>query len=105
VIVFEPFYTNYNGFAAMIGVELVPVTTRRRGTATTCRRGAAIGGEDRAAHARGAHLLAQQPTGTVYRDAEIDLLAAICASAASCLIADRGLPRVRLTTATSTARC
>jgi aspartate aminotransferase len=31
VIVFEPFYTNYNGFAAMMGVELVPVTT-------TCRR-------------------------------------------------------------------
>ena len=28
VLVFEPFYTNYNGFAAMMGVELVPVTTR-----------------------------------------------------------------------------
>src|SRR4249920_1139329 len=27
VLVFEPFYTNYNGFAAMLGVEPVPVTT------------------------------------------------------------------------------
>jgi len=28
IIVFEPFYTNYNGFATMAGVELVPVETR-----------------------------------------------------------------------------
>ncbi|MEA3266027.1 MAG: pyridoxal phosphate-dependent aminotransferase [Candidatus Fermentibacteria bacterium] len=28
VICFEPFYTNYNGFAAMAGVNLVPVTSR-----------------------------------------------------------------------------
>lgn len=28
IIVFEPFYTNYNGFASMAGVELVPVETR-----------------------------------------------------------------------------
>jgi len=27
VIVFEPFYTNYNGFATMLGVKLVPITT------------------------------------------------------------------------------
>ncbi len=27
VIVFEPFYTNYNGFSAMAGVKLVPVRT------------------------------------------------------------------------------
>jgi aspartate aminotransferase len=27
IIVFEPFYTNYNGFATMAGVKLVPVTT------------------------------------------------------------------------------
>ncbi|OPX17802.1 aspartate aminotransferase [candidate division WOR-3 bacterium 4484_100] len=27
IIVFEPFYTNYNGFAAMANVKLVPVTT------------------------------------------------------------------------------
>jgi len=27
VICFEPFYTNYNGFAAMAGVKLVPVTS------------------------------------------------------------------------------
>lgn len=27
IIVFEPFYTNYNGFAAQAGIKLVPVTT------------------------------------------------------------------------------
>jgi len=27
VIVFEPFYTNYNGFAALVGVKLVPLPT------------------------------------------------------------------------------
>jgi len=28
IIVFEPFYTNYNGFAIMSGVNLVPIATR-----------------------------------------------------------------------------
>jgi aspartate aminotransferase len=28
IIVFEPFYTNYNGFATMAGVQLVPIETR-----------------------------------------------------------------------------
>lgn len=28
VVCFEPFYTNYNGFAAMAGVKLVPITSR-----------------------------------------------------------------------------
>jgi aspartate aminotransferase len=28
IIVFEPFYTNYNGFASMAGVELVPIETK-----------------------------------------------------------------------------
>jgi aspartate aminotransferase len=28
VIVFEPFYTNYNGFSTQAGIEFVPVTTR-----------------------------------------------------------------------------
>ena len=27
IIVFQPFYTNYNGFATMLGTKLVPVTT------------------------------------------------------------------------------
>lgn len=27
ILVFEPFYTNYNGYAAMAGVKLVPLTT------------------------------------------------------------------------------
>jgi len=28
IIVFEPFYTNYNGFATMAGVELLPIETK-----------------------------------------------------------------------------
>jgi aspartate aminotransferase len=28
VVVFEPFYTNYNGFAIQAGVNLTPITTR-----------------------------------------------------------------------------
>lgn len=28
IIAFEPFYTNYNGFAVMSGVKLVPITTK-----------------------------------------------------------------------------
>jgi aspartate aminotransferase len=28
IIIFEPFYTNYNGFAIQAGVNLVPITTR-----------------------------------------------------------------------------
>jgi len=27
ILVFEPFYTNYNGFSTMLGVHLVPITT------------------------------------------------------------------------------
>jgi aspartate aminotransferase len=27
IIVFEPFYTNYNGFAVQVGINLVPITT------------------------------------------------------------------------------
>jgi aspartate aminotransferase len=87
VIVFEPFYTNYNGFAAMIGVELVPVTTHAENGYHLPPRAeieAKIGPCTRA-------LLIcspNNPTGTVYRDAEIDLLAAICRERGLVLIAD-----------------
>jgi aspartate aminotransferase len=86
-IVFEPFYTNYNGFAAMIGVELVPVTTRAENGYHLPPRAeieAKIGPRTRA-------LLIcspNNPTGTVYSDAEIDLIAAICRERGLVLIAD-----------------
>jgi aspartate aminotransferase len=76
VIVFEPFYTNYNGFAAMTGVHCVPVTTK---------------GED-GYHlpARAAILICSpnNPTGTVYTEAELETLLAICRDRGLYLIAD-----------------
>jgi aspartate aminotransferase len=86
-IVFEPFYTNYNGFAAMIGVELVPVTTRAENGYHLPPRAeieAKIGPRTRAVLICSPN----NPTGTVYRDAEIDLLAAICRERGLVLIAD-----------------
>ena len=87
VIVFEPFYTNYNGFAAMMGVELVPVTTRAEDGYHLPPRAAIeakIGPQTRAILICSPN----NPTGTVYSDAEIDLLAAICRERGLVLIAD-----------------
>ena len=87
VIVFEPFYTNYNGFAAMMGVELVPVTTRAEDGYHLPSRAAIeakIGPRARAVLICSPN----NPTGTVYTDAEIDLLAAICRERGLVLIAD-----------------
>jgi aspartate aminotransferase len=87
VIVFEPFYTNYNGFAAMMGVEPVPVTTRAEDGYHLPPR-AAI--EAKIGPRTKAILICSpnNPTGTVYTDAEIDLLAAICRERGLVLIAD-----------------
>lgn len=87
VIVFEPFYTNYNGFATMIGVQLVPVTTRAEDGYHLPPR-AAI--EARIGPRTRAILICSpnNPTGTVYTDAEIDLLAAVCRERGLRLIAD-----------------
>ena len=87
VIVFEPFYTNYNGFAAMMGVEPVPVTTRAEDGYHLPSRAAIeakIGPRTRAVLICSPN----NPTGTVYTDAEIDLLAAICRERGLMLIAD-----------------
>ena len=87
VIVFEPFYTNYNGFAAMMGVEPVPVTTRAEDGYHLPSRAtieAKIGPRTRAVLICSPN----NPTGTVYTDAEIDLLAAICRERGLVLIAD-----------------
>jgi aspartate aminotransferase len=87
VIVFEPFYTNYNGFAAMMGVELVPVTTRAEDGYHLPPRAAIeakIGPRTRAVLICSPN----NPTGTVYRDDEIDLLAGICRERGLVLIAD-----------------
>jgi aspartate aminotransferase len=87
MLVFEPFYTNYNGFAAMMGVELVPVTTRAEDGYHLPGR-AAI--EARIGPRTRAILICSpnNPTGTVYTDAEIDLLASICRDRGLRLVAD-----------------
>jgi aspartate aminotransferase len=87
VLVFEPFYTNYNGFAAMMGVEPVPVTTRAEGGYHLPPR-AAI--EAKIGPRVKAMLICSpnNPTGTVYTDAEIDMLASICRERGLTLIAD-----------------
>jgi len=87
VLVFEPFYTNYNGFATMVGVTPVPVTTRAEDgyhLPTRAAIEAKIGPKTRAL------LLCSpnNPTGTVYTDAEMAMLAAICRDRGLYLIAD-----------------
>jgi aspartate aminotransferase len=87
VLVFEPFYTNYNGFAAMVGVVPVPVTTRAEDGYHLPQRAAIeakIG-----PRTRGVLICSpNNPTGTVYTDAEMALLASICRERGLYLIAD-----------------
>jgi aspartate aminotransferase len=87
VLVFEPFYTNYSGFAALIGVRLVPVTTRAEDGYHLPSRSeieAKIGPKTRAILICSPN----NPTGTVYTDEEMDLLGAICRDRDLHLISD-----------------
>jgi len=87
VIVFEPFYTNYNGFAAMTGVECVPVTTRGEDGYHLPSRAAIeakIG-----PRTRGILICSpSNPTGTVYTDDELGMLVSICRDRGLYLVAD-----------------
>ena len=87
VLVFEPFYTNYSGFAALLGVELVPVTTRAEDGYHLPAR-AAI--EAKITPRTRAILICSpnNPTGTVYSDAEMETLAAISRDRGLWLVAD-----------------
>jgi len=87
VLVFEPFYTNYNGFASMVSVQPVPVTTRAEdGYHLPAREAieAKIGPKTRAILICSPN----NPTGTVYTDTEMAMLAAICRDRGLYLIAD-----------------
>jgi len=87
VLVFEPFYTNYNGFCTMMGVVPVPVTTRAEDGYHLPARAAIearIGPRTRAILVCSPN----NPTGTVYTDAEIDMLAEICRARGLTLVAD-----------------
>ncbi len=72
-IVFEPFYTNYNGFARMADVKLVPVTTSvEEGFHLPPRE--AIESKI-TEHTRGIILCnPNNPTGTVYTRDEVDMV-------------------------------
>jgi len=73
IIVPEPFYTNYLGFAVMAGVKLVPITTHRS-------NGFALPGKDifrRLITPKTRAILFSNPgnpTGVIYTEAEMELL-------------------------------
>ncbi len=87
VLVFEPFYTNYNSFGALSGAEVVPVTTRAEDGYHLPSR-AAI--EARIGPRTRAMLVCSpgNPTGTVYTDEEMELLASICRDRSLYLVSD-----------------
>jgi len=87
VIVFEPFYTNYAGFATQLGVGLAPVTTRAEtGFHLPPREEIemAINKKTRAIIICNPN----NPTGTVLTAAELDLLADLCKNHDLFLLAD-----------------
>jgi len=77
IIVFEPFYTNYNGFAKMADVRLIPVTTY-------AETGFHLPGkeeiEEKITPRTKAILVSSpgNPTGVVYTGEELEMLASIC---------------------------
>lgn len=77
IIVVEPFYTNYSAFAAMAGVRLVPVTSRGRDGFHLPPREL----WQRAVTPRTRAILLcnpNNPTGTVYRRDELEMVAGLC---------------------------
>lgn len=87
VLVFEPFYTNYNGFAQLVGVKTVPVTTR---IDDGYHMPDAAEIQSKITPRTRAILLCSpnNPTGTVYSRAELDRVAQICRDRGLYLIAD-----------------
>lgn len=87
ILVFEPFYTNYNGFAVMAGVRLVPVLTR-------CLDGYQLPPraeiESRITRRTRGILVCSpnNPTGYVFSDDEWDMLADIARSRNLFVISD-----------------
>jgi aspartate aminotransferase len=87
VIVFEPFYTNYTGFAGLVGVKTVPVETHASdGYRLPPREAieAKISGKTRAIMICSPN----NPTGTVYSDQELERVAAICRERDLYLVSD-----------------
>lgn len=76
IVVFEPFYTNYNGFAQMADVELVPVTLQAENGFHLPSRDKI---EEKISSRTRALLICSpnNPTGTVYTRDEIQVIADI----------------------------
>jgi len=87
VLVFEPFYTNYNGFAGLVGVNTVAVTTRAEDgyhLPPRERIEAAITPRTRAI----VMCSPNNPTGTVYTDEELECIGEICRERGLYLVSD-----------------
>jgi aspartate aminotransferase len=87
ILCFEPFYTNYNGFATMAGVSLVPISSR---VEDGFHLPAKAEIEKRLTPKTRAVLICNpnNPTGTVLRQDELELLAQICEERNLFLLAD-----------------
>ena len=87
VLVFEPFYTNYSGFAGLVGVTTTAVTTRADDGYHLPSREAI---EARITERTRALVICSpnNPTGTVYSDAELEMLGEICRARQLFLVAD-----------------
>ncbi|MDX1388341.1 MAG: pyridoxal phosphate-dependent aminotransferase [Acidobacteriota bacterium] len=87
ILVFEPFYTNYSGFSAMLGVRLVPVTTH---AADGYHLPDVSALEEKVTSRTRAIIICSpnNPTGTVYHDDELERLAELCRRRGLYLIAD-----------------
>ncbi len=87
VIVFEPFYTNYAGFASMIGVSLTPVTTKAEDGYHLPVRSVI---ERRINDRTRAILICSpnNPTGTVYTEEEMEMLRGISRDRGLFLVCD-----------------
>jgi aspartate aminotransferase len=87
VLVVEPFYANYSAFAAMAGVNLVPVTSRGRDGFHLPPRAVF----ERALTPKTRIVILcnpNNPTGTVYTRAELDAVADFCRENGLFLISD-----------------
>jgi len=87
VIVLEPFYANYKSFAAMAGLTVVPVTSRGREGFHLPERD----GWERVVTPRSRVLILcnpNNPTGTVYRPEEMEMIASFCRDHGLFLVSD-----------------
>ena len=86
-LVVEPFYTNYNAFATMAGVRLVPLTSRGEDGFHLPPR---VDWESAVTPATRMVVLCNpnNPTGTVYTREELDMVAAFCRDHQLFLISD-----------------